>query len=77
MQVFRRIRTVLLIGGVALGLSACVYDPYPYGYGYGDGYGGYYGGGGYYAPYAYGPAPSVSLGFNFADHDGGHWRRWR
>ena len=79
MRISRRIRTVLLIGGVALGLSACVYDPYPYG---GYSYGGGYGGGYYepygYAPYAYGPAPNVSLGFSFADH-GGHWggRHWR
>lgn len=75
MRISRRIRTVLLIGGAALGLSACVYDPYPASYGY-SGYSGY--SGGYYepygyAPYAYAPAPSVSLGFSFADRD----RRWR
>ena len=71
MRIPRRLRTVLLIGGAALGLSACVYDPYPYSYGYGGGYYEPYG----YAPYAYGPAPSVSLGFSFADR--GHYRRWR
>ena len=78
MRISRRIRTLLLIGGAALGLSACVYDPYPYSYGYG-GYSGY--GGGYYAPYgyapyAYGPAPSVGLDFSFSDRGRG-FHRWR
>lgn len=73
MRIPRRLRTVLLIGGAALGLSACVYDPYPYSYGYGGGYYEPYGYG--YAPYAYGPAPSVSLGFSFADRGGRRWHR--
>jgi hypothetical protein len=74
MRISRRIRTVLLIGGAALGLSACVYDPYPTSYGYGGG--GYYAPAPYaYEPYAYGPAPSVSLGFSFADR--GRFRRFR
>jgi hypothetical protein len=74
MRISRRLRTVLLIGGAALGLSACVYDPYPYNsYGYSGGYYEPYGYG--YAPYAYGPAPSVSLGFSFADHGGHRWHR--
>lgn len=72
MRISRRIRTVLLIGGAALGLSACVYDPYPYNYGYSGYSSGYYEPYAY-APYAYAPAPSVSLGFSFADRD----RRFR
>jgi hypothetical protein len=74
MRISRRIRTVLLIGGAALGLSACVYDPYPYSYGYAGYDGGYYGPYAY-APYPYAAAPNVSLGFTFADR--GHFRRWR
>ena len=64
MSFLRPLRTALLIGAAGIGLSACVaYDPY-----YGGGYGGY-GSYGYYEPapypYAYGPAPSVNLGFAF------------
>ena len=59
-----------LAGAALLALGACVYEPAP---AY-PAYPSY----GYYAPppaYYYGP--SVSLGFGFHDHDGGHWRHWR
>ena len=68
--------TMLLLGGLGLGLSACYYAPAPgyydsgyYGSGYyGSGYSGYYYGG----PAYYGP----SVGFAYY---GGGWRdrRWR
>lgn len=70
------VKTMLLLAGIGLGLSACYYAPAP-GYGYYDS--GYYGAApGYYGPAYYGPSVGVYYGGGWGGgwhHDGD--RRWR
>lgn len=68
-----RIKTILLLCGIAFGLSACaVYQPAPYYYYPATGYGYYAPGYSYYPGYTYSPPVVVEGGWW---HGGGHhWR---
>jgi hypothetical protein len=75
---FKTVKTMLLLAGIGLGLSACYYPPAP-GYGY---YGSGYYDSGYYAaaPAYYGPSVGVYYGGGWGGgwhRDWDHDHRWR
>ena len=77
---FKSVKTMLLLAGVGLGLSACYYPPAP-GYGYYDS--SYYAAApapAYYGSAYYGPSVGVYYGGGWGGswhRDWDHDRRWR